>query len=62
MSSPLERPIVHYGIGVMSALLLASVGLLLDGTIQLVFFGIAAFELIVLPQILKTVAAGEATD
>jgi hypothetical protein len=58
MSNPLQKPAVHYGLGLMSAAVLAFVAFqFLDGTIQLVVLAIAAVELVVTPQILKR--AGE---
>lgn len=57
MPSILERPVFHYGMPAMSASVVGLVALaFLDGTMQLAAFGIAAVELLVVPQVLKRAA------
>lgn len=57
VSSPLGSPLVRYGIGLSSAAVIAAIAFfLLDGTIQLVAFAIAAFEALFVPQFLKMAA------
>ncbi|WP_338730267.1 hypothetical protein [Haladaptatus sp. DJG-WS-42] len=54
MASPLENPALRYGIGLSSAAVIAIVAFLyLHGTVQLVAYGMAAFEAVAVPQILK---------
>ncbi|GCF14851.1 hypothetical protein Harman_27860 [Haloarcula mannanilytica] len=58
MPSPFENPIVHYGIPLVSAAVVAAVAFLfLEGTIRYVALGIAALEVVVTPQILKQAAS-----
>ena len=57
MSSPLENPVVHYGMGFSSAAVLAFVAFVfLEGTMRWIVLGIALFEAAVVPQILKRAA------
>ncbi|AUG47968.1 hypothetical protein BVU17_10720 [Haloarcula taiwanensis] len=57
MPSPFENPIVRYGLPLVSATIVAAVALfLLEGTIRYVALGIAALEVVVVPQILKQAA------
>ncbi|SDY38421.1 hypothetical protein [Halobellus clavatus] len=57
MPSPLDSPVVRYGMSLMSAAAVAVVAFaFLDGTIRWVALGIAALELVVTPQILKQAA------
>jgi hypothetical protein len=52
--NPLERPLVRHGIGVSGALIVAFVAFaFLEGTIQLLAYGIALLDAIVTPQILR---------
>ena len=54
MSAPLETPLVHYGIGLSSAVVLAVVAFaFLDGTIRWLVLGLAVVEALVVPQFLK---------
>jgi hypothetical protein len=54
MASVLENPIVHYGVPIFNAAIIAAIALtLLDGTVRWVALGIAALEVVVAPQILK---------
>ena len=58
MSSPLRNPAIRYGIALTNAAVLAAVGyLLLDGTLRWIVFGIALLDLVLVPQVLKRVAA-----
>lgn len=53
MGSPFENPLVRYGMGLSSAVVLAAVAFLfLDGTMQLLVYGIAVFEAVFLPYFL----------
>lgn len=53
MSSPLRNPFIRYAMGLSSAAVLAFVAYaFLDGTIQLLVYGLAAFEAVFLPYIL----------
>ena len=54
--SSFQSPLVRYGIALPSAAVVAGIGFsMFDGTARLVAFGIAALELVVVPQILATV-------
>jgi hypothetical protein len=54
VSAPLETPLVHYGIGLSSAVVLAVVAFaFLDGTIRWLVLGLAVVEALVVPQFLK---------
>lgn len=54
MSSPLESPVIRYGIGIISASIAALVAFaFVDGTIRWVILGVAAIDLVVTPQILR---------
>ena len=51
--STFQSPLVRYGIALPSAAVAAAIGFFVfDGTARLVAFGIAALELVVVPQIL----------
>jgi hypothetical protein len=55
--SAFQSPLVRYGIALPSAAIAVAIGFLVfDGTARLVAFGIAALDLIVLPQILANAA------
>jgi len=57
MSSPLDIPLVRYGFGLSSAVVLTIIALLfLDGMMRWLVLGIAALEVVVTPQILKLAA------
>ena len=57
MSFILGKPLVHYGLPAISASVVVLIAFtLLDGTIQLAALGIAAVELLVVPQVLKRAA------
>jgi hypothetical protein len=61
MSNPLQNPAVHYGMGLTSAAILLAVAFLfLDGTMQYLVAGMAALEIVAVPQILKR--AGEQAE
>lgn len=54
MGSPYENPVVCYGIGLSSAMILAIVAfVLLEGTIRWIVMGLAVVEAVILPQLLK---------
>ena len=54
MSSVLQNPLVHYGMPLLSASVIVLVAFaFLDGTMQLVAFGMAALEILVAPQIIQ---------
>lgn len=55
--SAFQSPLVRYGIALPSAVIVAAVGFFVfDGIAQLFAFGLAAMEIIVVPQILKRAA------
>ena len=55
--SAFQSPLVRYGIALPSAAIAVAIGFLVfDGTARLVAFGIAALDLLVLPQILANAA------
>lgn len=57
--NPFANPIVRHAIGATGAIAIAAIAyLVLDGTVQLVAYAIAALDLLVTPQILKRAAAG----
>jgi len=57
MSSPLENPLVRYGMGFSSAAILAFVAFaFLEGTMRWLVLGIALIEATVVPQILERAA------
>ncbi|MWG35553.1 hypothetical protein [Halomarina oriensis] len=61
MSNPLQKPVVHYGMGLLSAAVLLFVAFqFLDGTARYVVVVMAALEVTVVPQILKR--AGEQSE
>lgn len=63
MSNPLQKPAVHYGMGLMTAAVLLIVAFLfLEGTAQYVAVGLAALEVTVVPQILKRAGEQAETD
>jgi hypothetical protein len=52
--SVFQSPLVRYGIALPSAAVAAAIGyFVFDGIAQLFVFGLAAMEVLVLPQILK---------
>ena len=56
---PFANPLIRHGIGLSGAVVVALVAyLFLDGTTQLVAYGIAALDLLVTPQILKRAVVG----
>ena len=56
-SNPLSNPILRHAVGATGAIVVAAIAyLLLDGTVQLVAYGIAVLDLLVTPQILKRAA------
>ncbi|MFD1511769.1 hypothetical protein [Halomarina rubra] len=63
MSNPLHNPVVRYGMGASSAavLLIAAFVFVDDGTMRYLLAGLAAVELVVVPQFLKY-AANQETD
>lgn len=62
MGSPLEKPIVHYGMGLSSAMILAIVAFVfLEGTIQWIVLGCAVVEAVLLPQFLKMSATQDSS-
>ena len=55
--SAFQSPLVRYGIALPSAAIAVAIGFLVfDGIAQYFAFGIAALDLLVLPQILKRAA------
>jgi uncharacterized membrane protein len=55
--NPLTNPILRHAVGATGAIAIAAIAyLLLDGTVQLVAYGIAVLDLLVTPQILKRAA------
>jgi hypothetical protein len=57
--NPLTNPILRYAIGATGAIAVAAIAsLLLDGTVQLVAYAVAALDLVVTPQVLKRAATG----
>jgi len=57
MSSMLERPMFHYGIPFVNAVIIAIIGLtLLSGVARLFALALAGMEIVVVPQILKRAA------
>jgi hypothetical protein len=62
MSSPLERPLVRYGIGFVGATTIAVVAFVFfDGTLRLALLGLAVVDAVVTPQVLRLAAEREAT-
>lgn len=54
MSSPFDSPVVRYGMGASSALILVFVGFsFLDGLARWVVLGFAVLEIVVAPQLMK---------
>lgn len=54
--SAFDSPLVRYGITVPSAVIAVAVGFLFfDGVARLFVFGLAAMEILVVPQMLKRV-------
>lgn len=54
MGSPLERPVVRYGMGLSSAVILTIVAFgFLDGTMRWIVLGLAVMEIVFVPQIMK---------
>ncbi|WP_434522998.1 hypothetical protein [Halorubrum sp. AS12] len=54
MPSLLERPIVHYGVPLINASIIAAIGFtVFSGTERLVVLAIALVEVLVVPQVLK---------
>jgi hypothetical protein len=63
VSSPFENPLVRYGMGAASAAVLVFAAFAFtDGTVRYVLLGIAAFELVVFPQILKYAVENAESD
>lgn len=57
MASPFESPAIRYGTSIVNAAIIAGIALfLLDGTVRWVALAVAAFELVLTPQILKRAA------
>jgi len=57
MSSILQNPVVHYGLPAINAVVIALIAfVLLDGTVRLAALGVAAVEVLVVPQVLKRAA------
>jgi hypothetical protein len=57
MSSPLEKPLVRYGMAASSAAVLAVVAFVfVEGTVRWLVAGMAVLELLVVPQVLKMAA------
>ena len=55
--SAFQSPLVRYGIALPSAAIVVAIGFFVfDGIAQLFAFGLAAMEVLVLPQILKRAA------
>ncbi|NHN43144.1 hypothetical protein G9C85_16115 [Halorubellus sp. JP-L1] len=60
MSSPLENPMVRYGIGLSGALVLVVVGVLyFDGLMRYLVFGMAVLDAVVVPKILEMAVEGD---
>jgi len=56
--NPLTNPAIRDAIGASGALIVAAVAYaLLDGTVQLAAYAVAALDLLVTPQLLKRAAA-----
>ena len=54
MSSPLEKPVVRYGMGLSSAAVLAFVAFtFLEGTMRWIVLAFAVAEILIVPQFLK---------
>ena len=57
MSSILERPVVHYGIPFINAVIVAAIGFtVFSGVARLFAFALAGIGVVVVPQILKRAA------
>jgi len=57
MPSILQNPVVHYGLPAINAVVIAFIAfVLLDGTVRLAALGVAAVEVLVVPQVLKRAA------
>jgi hypothetical protein len=57
MSSMLERPMFHYGVPFVNAVIIAIIGLtLFSGVARLFALALAGMEIVVVPQILKRAA------
>jgi hypothetical protein len=57
--NPLANPVLRYAVGATGAVAIAAIAYLyLDGTIQLLAYGIAVLDLLVTPQVLKQAAKG----
>lgn len=57
MPSILERPVLHYGIPFINAVIVAVIGFVVfSGVARLLAFAIAIIEVVVVPQILKRAA------
>jgi hypothetical protein len=57
MPSILQNPVVHYGLPAINAVVIALIAfVLLDGTVRLAALGVAAVEVLVVPQVLKRAA------
>lgn len=57
MSSMLERPVVHYGVPFVNAVIVAVIGFaVFSGVARLFAFVLAGIEVAVVPQVLKRAA------
>jgi hypothetical protein len=63
MSTPLQNPAVHYGIGLLSAVVLLVIAfLVLEGTARYVVAAMAAMEVVVTPQLLKRIGEQDTNE
>ncbi|WP_323172661.1 hypothetical protein [Natrialba sp. PRR66] len=61
MSNILKNPVYRYGMGLSSAAILAFVAIsYLEGMTRLLVLGLAAFELVLFPQMLKWMVTADA--
>jgi len=55
--NPFESPLVRYGLGASSAVVVALIGYLVaDGTTQLLFYVVAVLDFVVTTQVLERVS------
>jgi len=60
--SPLNSPVVRYGIGLSGAAILVAVGVLFfEPPFQYALFAIAALDAVVTPKVLERAVEGDAT-